>query len=202
MFELLQMISILLTTFLSGVVFVIYKKHGIVKACVIGMGFFVLCYYLDGLFALIMQGFSGDSSGTVMQILGIFISKCIAVTALLGMRVLAKEAAERIGSWGLLEGNVHNPGDRMSHGDARTTGKYYEGLTLAVSLFFLLLAMFVQWQNGIGAVGMRMGAMLVLLVLLIAYYISMYLHLQKQSVKDSRSHEESLKQEAQVYLEH
>lgn len=202
MFELLQVISILLTAFLSGIVFVIYKKHGTVRAYVIGMGFFVLCFYLDGLFALIMQGYSNDTSKTMMQILGMVISKCIAVTALLGMRVLAKEEAEKNGLWSGLEGNVRNPKGRMSQGSARTTWKYYDGLTLAISIFFLLLGALVQWQNGTGTVGMRMGAMLVLLVLLVTYYVSMYLYMRKQSVKASRSQEESQKQEAQVYLEH
>lgn len=201
MFELLQMISILLTAFLSEVVFVIYKKHGTVKACVICIGFFVLGFYLDGLFALIMQGYSGGTSRTMMQILGILISKCIAVTALLGMRVLAKEETEKNGLWGVLEGNVRNPKEGMSQGSARTTWKYYEGLTLAISIFFLLLGALVQWQNSTGTVGMRMGAMLVLLLLLVTYYVSMYFHLRKQKVKASRSNEESLKHEVEVYLE-
>ena len=180
MVDMWQICNILLTAILSIVVFGMYRKTGMVKACVISMGFFVLGFYLDGVFALIMQGFFGNSPRMLTQILGIVISKSIAVTVLLGMGVLAKEEAEK---------------------SAETTWKYHDGLTLAVSIFFLLPGAFVWWQNGIGTVGMRIGTLLMLLVLLMVFYISLYIHLRKQKVKVILSHEESRKHEAQVYLE-
>ena len=175
-----QIFSILLTAIFSMAVFGTYRKTGIVKACVISMGFFVLGFYLDGFFALIMQGFFRSGLQVFTQILGMVISKSIAVTVLLGMQVLAKE--------------------EISHGSAEITWKYHDGLTLAVSIFFLLLGFYVWWQKDVGTVGLRVLVLLVLLILLVTYYSSLYLHLQKQREKVSRSHEERRKHEAQVYL--
>lgn len=181
MMEYLQLFGLLLTGVISILVGKSYQRKGSAKAWVIGTGFFVVGFYLDGLFSLIMQGFVSAGSEIMMQILGLFISKCIMVAALLSIKVFAQEEEEQ------------------TTGGADAGWCYFDGLTIGISVFFLLIGMGVQWQNS-GAAGSLL-MMLVLLVVLAAYYISLYLYLRMQKVKTAQFREESRKQEAQTYLE-
>lgn len=194
----LQIFSLLLTGVLSSAFGGMCKKIGKVKACVMGMGFFAVSFYLDGLFTLIMQGFFGDGQKLPMQILGMAISKSIEVVALLGMWVLVREQAEGINASANLASGIRGQHERNYH--LSDDGcKYHDGLTLAISAFFLLLGIWVWWQNG--AVGTRIIVMLVLLMLLSGYYISLYFHLRKQKVKAVQSNEADRRREAEAYLE-
>ena len=176
----IQLFNLLLTGLLSVAVFGIYKKYGSARACVMSMGFFVLGVYLDEIFVLIMQGFFDGGSELLMHLLSVASSKSIAVTGVLGVSVFVREQAEKNGS-------------------GKEGWKYLDGLTMGISLFFLLLLLFTK--SGESAVSEKLFILLTFMILLGIYYVSMYLYLGKQKKEEKKAHEEKRKHELEVYLE-
>ena len=192
MSEIVQCLSLLLTGLMSVLVGIIYKKISTARAWVMGTAFFVVGYFVDGLFALLIQGFVGESE--MLQLLGILIAKSIMLSYLLGLKIFAQEQAGRGGGTTMTAWEKQD----VSFVEA-VCWQYYEGLTLAVSCFFLLLGIGTRWQNI--KVTTKIWVLLSLLFVLVAYYFSVSIHLHRQKAKATRTEAESKKYEAEMYLE-
>lgn len=200
MTDILQIFNMILTAVPGIVIFGVYRKAGYAKACVLGMGFFVVGFYVDTLFSMIMSGFAGGDRLVLMQVLGMLISKCVEYTALAGMLVFAKEQNGSMGKNAVWETKAGSIGGRNFTESVKPVWSYPDALTLVITLFFWLLGIYVRrWDEN--AFEERIAILLGLLGLLATYYISLYIHLKKQNAKVSRAHEESAKHEAHVYLE-
>ena len=80
----MEEISLALAGIMAMCAMAVYRKQGHVRSIIIGVGFFVVSCYIDGIFRIIMENGAGDSWKIPLQAVGIFISKSI-LTQLYGM---------------------------------------------------------------------------------------------------------------------
>lgn len=176
---------------------------------VMGTGFFTAAFYLDAIFFRIMEHAAGGSAalppgGTgnrLLQGIGLLVSKGILAAALLAFAAAREE-----------EKNLPD----TSGPEEKGGWEYLDGLTVGVSLLFLLLAVLGEavcarlqeretpgpgrnaWQEeGVGAVLLQT----LLLAVLLSYYVSLYLHRRKQRLRRQRAEEDARRREADIYLE-
>lgn len=182
------------------VLYVIYrqKPYGAARACVTGAGFFAVAFYLDSIFYLIMEngaGPMGDSTAgaffpagngaaaeALMQGMGIFLSKGILCALL--------TAAEAAGI----------ASDRAKRKAPGGNWQYLDGLTVGITMFSLVL----------GAACLRKAdrkedfpvalRLVFLLILLLAYYISLYFHQKKLWAQRQQEETETREREETRYL--
>lgn len=175
-----QIISLIITGILAVYVIVSEYKYDKVKACVMGAGFFTVAFLLDSIFWLIMTGFAKDSGDDIIQVIGIFASKSILAAGLIFLKVSvnSKQVEKRVGSdcW-----------------------KYTDVLTIAASVFFVMLA--VTFQIGNASIAHRIVFLLALMTFFVVYLISVYVHERKQHDKRIQAENARKQLEADIYLE-
>jgi len=173
-----QIISFIITGILT--VFIIYGecKYDKVKACVIGAGFFSVAFLLDSIFWLIMAGFSESSGNNYIYIIGIFVSKCILISGMIFLKVARN---------GRITGKKDN------------VWQYTDILTIMVSLFFVVFVAICQFINM--DILYRIIWLLVLMLFLVVYLISVYVHEKRQYEKRIQAELYRKKYEADIYLD-
>lgn len=199
-------ITIIMSLWAAG----ICRKSGAAKSqrgrsLVMGTGFLTAAFYLDAIFFRIMEHATGGSAALspdrmrdgILQGIGLLVSKGILAAALLVFA--ASREAEK------------NPPDTCVP-EEKGGWEYLDGLTVGVSLFFLLQAALGEavcaWQREKGVPGMGqesgLGAVLLqtmLLAVLLSYYVSLRLHKRKQRLRRQRAEEDARRREADIYLE-
>lgn len=184
----IQVISLGFTSLLTLYVVLWQKRSGPARMWVMGTAFFVISFYLDSVFRLIMGSAAEAGYEQLFGGLGIMVSKGILSAGLFAARIM-----------------VHEPQEREASGG----WQYLDGLTVCVNLFFLLSgigimyaisgmpALDVPGQGGFGAALL----LAVLLAILLAYHGSLYIHRRKLDASRARSEAEARRREADVYLE-
>lgn len=203
----IQICNLCLTGLLTVYVVCRYKKDGAARAGVMGTGFFAVAFYVDCIFGLITGsmadtgresalylGDMGIPVGVVLQLVGIFVSKSILLILLITAAVTGLDSEED------LQADLRNPaGGKWDVG--RKCG-YLDGLTICITLFFVLLAL--HCLNDSAAPGQSEFSLalrlLFLLALLSAYYISFSLYRRKQRIRKMQTEAEEQKLEAELYL--
>lgn len=199
----IQICSLCLTGLLTVYAVCRYKKYGAARAGVMGTGFFVVTFYLDSIFRLIMGNAAGaawensvylGNTGlpveVLLQLVGILVSKSIPVIFLITAALTGLDSDADLQDF---------PG---RNGDARRKCGYWDGLTICITLLFMLLALHCL-EDGAGSrysdfsLALRLSF---LLALLLGYYVSLYLHDRKQHIRRMRTEAEAQKQEAALYL--
>lgn len=190
-------INIILTGLLVLCVVYRQKQYGAARACVAGTGFFAAAFYLDSIFRLIMGNavsLAGNFSpgavspakeslvlGGMTQLMGIFLSKSILGTVLI--------AANTAGS-----------GAGRPKAEAPYNGwQYLDGLTVCITVFFLILGFACLKSGGEGdfSVALRL---FFLFMLLLAYYISLLSHRKRQYAQRRLEEVETRERQEKLYL--
>ena len=133
----MQILNIGLTGLLVIYVVCRQKPYGTARACVMGTGFFVVAFYLDSIFNLIMENavtLAGNTlavdtypalDNTILvimaQSMGIFLSKSILIMLLISVKAT-----------GIVS-------DGRKSEDSKKSWQYLDGLTVGISLFSLIL---------------------------------------------------------------
>lgn len=197
-----QILNFVLTGFLTVYVMLGQKRQSRKKACVIGIGFFVVAVYVDCIFSMIMEGVAGAISRPLFQILGIVVSKSILLAALMMGRVLlasmretgkVESAVPEIGKWK----DDENGESKVGNEDLT----YLDCMTVGVHLFFLILTplMFSSMSVHTGSI-YRLFMMLFFLTVMLAYDIFFYNHGRRQQERARQSQDVARRHEADLYL--
>ena len=195
----MQIVSLVLTGILALYVFWRQRKYSMVQACVGGTGFFAVGCYLDIIFSLIVSGVGKNGSNLFLQCMGMLVSKGIMAAVLIVGMAVEQERGEAA-AW-----RDADIGD-----DTAAAGlgwRYQDGLTVGVTLFFLLLAVLVRWgviaNSGLHGDVRLAGAWILtfFLAVLLIYDGSYYLYEKKQQEKRRQCQEEAGKRESHLYLE-
>ena len=185
-----------LTSLLTAYVFFSQKWRGWGKACVMGIGFFVVAIYTDYIFLLIIEGASGGVSRPFLRVLGLFVSKSIQAAALMMGRVLSapgRETEEELAD--------SETGRGIGKGKRREDFGYLDRLTIGIHLFFLILILFIP-DAVTGHMGSlyRLFMLLFCLAVMLVYDTSLYFHGRKQRELARRSEDAARRHEADLYL--
>lgn len=192
-----EQVSLLITIVLTGFVFKSCRRAGIAGSCVAGVGFFTVAFYLDLVCMLIMEGVGIDGTGrTILSLLAVVVSKSILVAGLImGNVVMAgrgqRPEGEDSEGWRRREEGVDPAG--RGHLD------YLTGLTLGITLFFLLLAVGTLGQKG--SVASRFLTVSFLFFSLLLFYIAQISYERKRRGERKREEVLSRKRVTDVYLE-
>ena len=224
-----QILNFVLTGFLTVYVMLGQKRQSRKKACVIGIGFFVVAVYVDCIFSMIMEGVAGAISRPLFQILGIVVSKSILLAALMMGRVLLTSSREvgkvepevlEIGNRKDIENRESKENNRKKiepnkrennrenyrekdrenkEGNEGLT--YLDCLTVGVHLFFLILTplMLGSASGRIGSLH-RLFMLLFFLAVMLVYDTSLYIHGRKQQERTRQSEDAARRHEADLYL--
>ena len=205
----MKILNCVITGFLTAYVILAQWRRNRKKACVIGMGFFVVAFYVDCIFSMIMEGVSGAISRPLFQILGIVVSKSILVAALMMGRVLlasGREAGKGITE--VLEIGKRNDVEKIERKENNREKEegnesltYLDCLTIGAHLFFLVLSPIIL-SSASGHTGSfhRLFILLFLLAVMLVYDISLYSHGRKQQERARQSEDAARKHEADLYL--
>ncbi len=87
----MEEISLALAGIMAMCAMAVYRKQGHVRSIIIGVGFFVVSCYIDGIFRIIMENGAGDSWKIPLQGVGIFISKSMMLVLLIVLETLRRE---------------------------------------------------------------------------------------------------------------
>lgn len=215
-----QMVNLIITLVMTCFVFKSCRFAGTAGKCVAGVGFFTVAFYLDLVSMLIMEGLDTNGTGkAVLGILAVAISKSILVSGLIfGKVILAgqRQEEEETGAAGSVAGSLKTGGSGagdLSAGDGkrRMAGwskpefDYMTGLTLGVTLFFLVLYFFLYGQQGRfgqwGTLGSRFITAVFLLFALLLFYASQIFYERKRRGERRQAEALDRKREADVYLE-
>lgn len=188
-------INIILTGLLVLCVVYRQKQYGAARACVAGTGFFAAAFYLDSIFRLIMGNavsLAGNISpgavspakeslvlGGMAQLMGIFLSKSILGTVLIA---------------------ANTAGAARPKAEAPSNGwQYLDGLTVCITVFFLILGFACLKSGGEGdfSVALRL---FFLFMLLLAYYISLLSHRKRQCAQRRLEEAETRERQEKLYL--
>lgn len=185
-----------------------------------GVSFFTVAFYLDLVSMLIMEGLDTNGTGkAVLGILAVVISKSILVSGLIfGKVILAgqRQEEEETGAAGSVAGSLGTGGsgagdlsacggERRMAGWSKPEFDYMTGLTLGVTLFFLVLYFFLYGQQGAfgqwGTVGSRFVTAVFLLFALLLFFASQIFYERKRQGERKQAEAQNRKREADVYLE-
>lgn len=221
-----ELISLIITVVMTCFAFKSCRRADIVKRCVAGAGFFTVAFYLDLASMLIMEGLGADGAGrTVLGMLAVVVSKSILVSGLiLGKVILSGERQEedeagaagfRAGVSGFGAGtdgcmgaagfgeSADSFGAGIGGGEPGAGRKpgldYMMGLTLGITLFFLVLALGSLGQQG--SVGKRFVTVVFLFTSLLLFYVSLIFYERKRQGERRQAEALDRKREADVYLE-
>ena len=205
----MKILNCVITGFLTAYVILAQWRRNRKKACVIGMGFFVVAFYVDCIFSMIMEGVSGAISRPLFQILGIVVSKSILVAALMMGRVLLASGREAgKGKTEVLEIGKRNDVEKIERKENNREKEegnesltYLDCLTIGAHLFFLVLSPIIL-SSASGHTGSfhRLFILLFLLAVMLVYDISLYSHGRKQQERARQSEDAARKHEADLYL--
>ena len=198
----MKILNCVITGFLTAYVILAQWRRNRKKACVIGIGFFVVAVYVDCIFSMIMEGVAGAISRPLFQILGIVVSKSILLAALMMGRVLlasmretgkVESAVPEIGKWK----DDENGESKVGNEDLT----YLDCMTIEVHLFFLILTplMLGPASGRIGSLH-RLFMLLFFLAVMLVYDTSLYIHGRKQQERTRQSEDAARRHEADLYL--
>ena len=217
----MKILDCVITGLLTAYVILAQWRRNRNKACVIGMGFFVVAFYVDCIFSVIMEGVSGASSRPLFQILGIVVSKSILVAALMMGRVLLASGREA----GKVEPEVLEIGTRkdIESGEGKEKSRkklepnnrennknneegnealtYLDCMTVGVHLFFLILAPLMLSPASDHTDSLyRLFMLLFFLAVILVFDISLYIHGRRQQERARQSQDAARRHEADLYL--
>ena len=205
----MKILNCVITGFLTAYVILAQWRRNRKKACVIGMGFFVVAFYVDCIFFMIMEGVSGAISRPLFQILGIVVSKSILVAALMMGRVLLASGREAgKGKTEVLEIGKRNDVEKIERKENNREKEegnesltYLDCLTIGAHLFFLVLSpIILSPASGHTGSFHRLFILLFLLAVMLVYDISLYCHGRKQKERTRQSEDAARRHEADLYL--
>ena len=202
-----------ITGFLTVYVILAQWRRNRKKACVIGMGFFVVAFYVDCIFSMIMEGVSGAISRPLFQILGIVVSKSILVAALMMGRVLLASGREtgkvepevlEIGKRKDIENRESKEKNRENNKESEEGNDgliYLDCLTIGVHLFFVILTpLILSPTSGHAGNFYRLFMLLFFLAVMLVYDMSLYFHGRKQRERARQTEDAARRYEADLYL--
>jgi len=164
---------------------------------VAGAGFFTAAIYLDLASMLIMEGLGAGGAGrTLFGILAVVVSKSILVSGLILGRVILTEHGREADE---LQGDGAGACFGEKGPDGRRRLDYITGLTLGITLFFLILAFGILGREG--SVARRFVTVSFLLVSLLLFYTAQILYERKRQGERKQAEARNRKREADVYLE-
>lgn len=193
----IQQTNFILTFVMTCYVFQSCRRAGIVRGCVAGAGFFTAAIYLDLASMLIMEGLGAGGAGrTLFGILAVVVSKSILVSGLILGRVILTEHGREADE---LQGDGAGACFGEKGPDGRRRLDYITGLTLGITLFFLILAFGILGREG--SVARRFVTVSFLLVSLLLFYTAQILYERKRQGERKQAEARNRKREADVYLE-
>ena len=216
-----QILDLVLTGLLAGYVILGQKGQSRKKACVIGIGFFVVAVYVDCIFSMIMEGAAGVISRPIFQVLGSVVSKSILVAALMMGRVLlttsreAGKAEPEVFEIGKRKDNENREGKENNRQNNRENNMennrddiegnesltYLDCLTIGVHLFFLILIPLILSSASDHTDSFyRLFILLFFLAVMLVYDISLYNHGRSQQERARQSLDAARRHEADLYL--
>ena len=200
-----KILSLVLTGLLTVYVFLGQRERNWKKACVMGMGFFVVAIYVDCIFSVIMEGVSGANFRPLIQVIGLLASKSILVSSLLMGRVLLSQGGEgreeRFAKSEIEKGKNKAGKKGESYRNCRDGFGYLDGLTIGIHLFFLSLMPIISGTAlSYGGSFHRIFVLLFCLAMLLVYDMSLYFYGRKQREQARQSEDAARRHEADLYL--
>lgn len=200
-----MVVNLCVTGLLSAYEGLRYRRQGSARAVVIGTGFFVVACYLDGIFFLIMQhAFAGNDM--LASGLGFLMSKSIPAAVLIASAgwQLWEESGSALEKR-IAGGDGGSNRAKLTDREGRAGWHYLDGLTVAITLFFGLLAPGCLWAaESIHTATGRFAIVLLLLcllLLLLGYYGSLLWHQGRERERRLYLEAEAGKKETDRYLE-
>lgn len=179
-------ISLILAGIMAICAMAAQRKRGRAASVITGAGFFVVSCYVDGIFGIIVENGAGEGWKMPLQWVGIFASKSMLLVVLL-LIVL---------------GTLRRGGENSQSPEESQCGwGYMEGLTLGVSLFFGILAWWVQ-EAGEGVTDFEAVLfMMFLLAVLTGYYAFSWFYGRELQRRGLQRESDARRAEADRYLE-
>lgn len=187
----MQGISWALTGIMALCAMLGHRERGLGRSVLTGTGFFVVSCYVDGIFRIIMGNGAGEEWDTLLQGLGVFVSKSIMLVMLIVLN-----GAGHIGE------DIYCLQEPLRKDSAAEgSWEYLDSLTLGISLLFGILAWWVPNSGGNPADFRTAVFMMFLLAVLTGYYVSRWLYGREIRRKRILLESRTQKAEAEIYLE-
>lgn len=177
----IEIVNLLLAVIMTMYVLLQFRKEELRKAVVCAGGFFVLSCYLDRICYLVMAGIAdGSVESQGIYLVGILVSKGMMGTLIFVGRGFMSAVCEE---------DSHEKNHKLT---------FVEGQTLAASVFFLAMLIGIR---GIAAFMVEeFGFLLILFLVLCFYYVSTYIHYQRELRRQLVQQKEAEKKKTDNYL--